>query len=62
MTFQIEATKGQIITFGISDMRTAALGISGTNVSTETGAAKAITDIDAATKGLLLKGLNLEQY
>jgi flagellin len=50
VTFQIGANKGQTITFGINDMRTAALGISGVDVSTATGAANAITAIDAATK------------
>ena len=38
MTFQIGANKGQTITFGINDMRSAALGIAGVDVSTQAGA------------------------
>jgi flagellin len=50
MTFQIGANKGQTMTFGVGDMRTAALGLSGIDVSSKTGAQSAITLIDAATK------------
>lgn len=50
ITFQIGANNDQTITFGINDMRTTALGISSIDVSSATGAASAITAIDAATK------------
>ncbi len=42
MTFQIGANKGQTITFGINDMRSAALGISGVDVSTASWASNAL--------------------
>lgn len=49
MTFQIGANAGQSLNFGINDMRTAALGLSGVNVDSQTSASSAITAIDAAT-------------
>ena len=52
MTFQIGANKGQSITFGINDMRSAALGISGVDVSTAAGASSALTSIDTAIKSV----------
>ena len=48
MTFQIGANKGQTITFGINDMRSAALGISGVDVSTQSGASSALESLDKA--------------
>ena len=52
MTFQIGANKGQTITFGVKDMRSAALGISGVDVSTQAGASKALTSLDSAIKNV----------
>ncbi|WP_215115579.1 flagellin [Exiguobacterium sp. s80] len=52
MTFQIGANKGQTITFGVNDMRSAALGISGVDVSSQAGAASALTSIDSAIKNV----------
>lgn len=48
MTFQIGANKGQNLTFGIGDMRAAALGISGVDVSSAAGASNAISSLDSA--------------
>lgn len=48
MTFQIGANKGQTITFGIGDMRSAALGIAGIDISTAAGAQNALTALDKA--------------
>jgi flagellin len=48
MTFQIGSNRGQTMQFGISDMRTAALSLSGVDVSTAAGASLAITSIDKA--------------
>jgi flagellin len=48
MTFQIGANKGQTLTFGINDMRSAALGISGVDVSTASGAQNALSKLDKA--------------
>ncbi|WP_153126688.1 flagellin [Peribacillus tepidiphilus] len=50
MTFQIGANKGQTITFGINDMRSAALGISGVDISTAAGAQNALKSLDSAIK------------
>lgn len=50
MTFQIGANKGQTITFGVNDMRSAALGIAGVDVSTQAGASSALTALDSAIK------------
>lgn len=50
MTFQIGANRGQTITFGINDMRTAALGIAGVDVSFSSGASLALTAVDTAIK------------
>ncbi|MGE8080539.1 flagellin [Peribacillus loiseleuriae] len=52
MTFQIGANKGQTITFGINDMRSAALGISGVDVSTQAGASNALKSLDTAIKSV----------
>ena len=52
MTFQIGANKGQTITFGVNDMRSAALGIAGVDVSTQAGAANALTSLDTAIKSV----------
>ncbi len=52
MTFQVGANKGQTITFGVNDMRSAALGISGVDVSSQSGAASALTSIDSAIKNV----------
>jgi len=48
MTFQIGANRGQTISFGISDMRSAALGVSGVDVSTATAASSSIGTLDSA--------------
>jgi flagellin len=52
MTLQIGANEGQTMNFGIEDMSAAALGVDGGKVdlSTQTGAEKATTTIDAAIK------------
>uniref|UniRef100_UPI0038500C80 flagellin n=1 Tax=Bacillus lumedeiriae TaxID=3058829 RepID=UPI0038500C80 len=52
MTFQIGANKGQTITFGINDMRSAALGIASVDVSTQAGASNALTSLDSAIKSV----------
>lgn len=52
MTFQIGANKGQTITFGVNDMRSAALGIAGLDVSTQGGASSALTSLDTAIKNV----------
>jgi len=49
MVFQIGANRGQTIQFGIGDMRSAALGIAGVDVSSKTGAQLALDTIDKAT-------------
>ncbi|MFA9558928.1 flagellin [Evansella sp. AB-rgal1] len=48
MTYQIGANRGQQITFSIGDMRSASLGVSGVNVTTEAGASKALESLDKA--------------
>jgi len=48
MTFQIGANRGQTITFGIGDMRSAALGITGVDISTKAGAQAALDSLDNA--------------
>ena len=48
MTFQIGANKGQTITFGVNDMRSAALGIASVDVSTQAGASNALKTVDKA--------------
>lgn len=50
MTFQIGANKGQTITFGVNDMRSAALGIAGVDVSSQAGASNALENLDKAIK------------
>lgn len=52
MTLQIGANEGQTMNFGIKDMSAAALGVAGNNVnlSSQDGAKKATTTIDAAIK------------
>ncbi|MEH6937379.1 flagellin [Bacillus sp. JJ664] len=52
MTFQIGANKGQTISFGISDMRTSALAISGLDVSTSAGAQAGLESLDKAIKSV----------
>ncbi|NOU90385.1 flagellin [Paenibacillus sp. LMG 31460] len=52
MTFQIGANKGQTISFSVADVRSSALGISGLDVSTATGAADALTKLDSAIKNV----------
>lgn len=48
MTLQIGANKGQTMTFGIADMRSAALGVTGVDISTQAGASKALETLDSA--------------
>ncbi|WNS81302.1 flagellin [Domibacillus sp. DTU_2020_1001157_1_SI_ALB_TIR_016] len=52
MTFQIGANKGQTITFGVNDMRSAALGISGVDISSAAGAQNALKSLDSAIKSV----------
>ncbi|NOU66751.1 flagellin [Paenibacillus sp. LMG 31461] len=52
VTFQIGANRGQTISFGIGDMRSAALGISSVDVSTATSASKALDSLDSAIKNV----------
>ncbi|OKL36343.1 flagellin [Domibacillus mangrovi] len=52
MTFQIGANKGQTISFSVNDMRTNALGLSGVDVSTQTGAQDALSKLDTAIKSV----------
>lgn len=48
MTLQIGANKGQSLTFGIGDMRSASLGVTSVNVSTAAGASQALETLDKA--------------
>lgn len=50
MTLQIGANRGQTMTFGIDDMRSASLGIASVDVATQTGASKALDTLDVAIK------------
>jgi flagellin len=50
MTFQIGANRGQTITFGISDMRSQALGVGTVDISTAPGASLALDKLDSAIK------------
>ncbi|MCX7615769.1 MAG: flagellin, partial [Clostridiales bacterium] len=50
VTFQIGANKGQTLSLSVSDMRSAALGVSGVDVSSSSGASAALTTLDAAIK------------
>ncbi len=52
VTFQIGANRGQTISFGIGDMRTAALGLSSVDVTTATSASQALTSLDSAIKNV----------
>ncbi|MEW4285741.1 flagellin [Priestia koreensis] len=52
LTFQIGSNRGQTINFGISDMRTAALGLSGLDISTSAGASAGLTSLDTAIKNV----------
>ncbi|MGG1518938.1 flagellin [Paenibacillus oryzisoli] len=52
VTFQIGANRGQTISFGIGDMRSAALGISDVDVSTATSASQALDKLDSAIKNV----------
>ncbi|WP_194190939.1 flagellin [Clostridium chrysemydis] len=46
--FQVGANSGQTISIKLDDMRTSALGLKSATVSSQAGASKAITSIDAA--------------
>ena len=48
MTFQIGANRGQTLSFGINDMRSAALGVSGVNISSQSSASVALDSLDKA--------------
>jgi flagellin len=50
MTLQIGANRGQTMTFGVGDMRSAALGVTSVNVGTQAGASKALDTIDKAIR------------
>lgn len=52
VTFQIGANRGQTISFGIGDMRSAALGVSDVDVSTATSASQALDKLDSAIKNV----------
>jgi len=52
VSFQIGANRGQTISFGIGDMRTAALGLSSVDVSSATSASQALTSLDSAIKNV----------
>ncbi|RAV17404.1 flagellin [Paenibacillus contaminans] len=52
MTFQIGANRGQTISFGIGDMRSAALGIANVDISTKSGASLALDTMDKAIKSV----------
>ncbi len=52
MTFQIGANKGQTMSFSVADMRTSSLGISGVDVSSQTGAQESLTKLDTAIKSV----------
>ena len=52
VTFQIGANKGQTISFGIGDMRSAALGIATLDVSSATSASTALSTLDTAIKNV----------
>ncbi|WHY94147.1 flagellin [Neobacillus cucumis] len=52
VTFHIGANKGQTLSFGINDMRSAALGIAGVDISTAAGAENAIKSLDTALKSI----------
>jgi flagellin len=52
MTFQIGANRGQTISFGINDMRSAALGISTVNITSATTASQALDTLDTAIKSV----------
>ncbi|NOV00471.1 flagellin N-terminal helical domain-containing protein [Paenibacillus planticolens] len=52
VTFQIGANRGQTISFGIGDMRTAALGLSAVDISTASSASQALTSLDSAIKNV----------
>ncbi|WP_191560066.1 flagellin [Metabacillus idriensis] len=52
MTFQIGANKGQTITFGVNDMRSAALGVANVDVSSQAGASSALENLDKAIKSV----------
>jgi len=52
MTFQIGANAGQTITFGVNDMRSAALGVAGVDVSSAAGAQNALKSLDTAIKSV----------
>lgn len=52
MTLQIGANRGQSMTFGIKDMRTAALGIASVDVGTQAGASNSISSLDGAIRSV----------
>ncbi|MBW1636855.1 MAG: flagellin FliC [Deltaproteobacteria bacterium] len=47
-TFQVGANQGQVITFDIGNATTSALGVDSIDISTQTGAGSAISDVDGA--------------
>ncbi|GFZ97652.1 hypothetical protein GCM10008018_49890 [Paenibacillus marchantiophytorum] len=52
VTFQIGANKGQTLQFGIGDMRSAALGVAGVDITTSATASNALTQLDTAIKNV----------
>lgn len=59
MSFQVGANQGQMVSFGIKDMRSAAIGITGVDVTTQTGASSALTTLDSAIKKVSSERSNL---
>ena len=52
VTLQIGANAKQTLTFGVNDMRSASLGISGVDISTAAGAQSAINSLDKAIQNV----------
>ena len=62
VSLQIGANKDQVMQFSIGDMRTQALGVAGTDVSSIAGASKAITELDDAIKAVSAQRSDLGAY
>ena len=62
MQLQIGANQGQTMAIGIDDMRATALGVNNIDLTTQAGAAVAITSIDAATAKVSSERSNLGAF
>lgn len=62
LTMQIGANQGQTMYIGINDMRAAALGVNAIDLTTQAGAASAITSIDNATAAVSSERSNLGAF